>query len=506
MRVFVAMVVMLFLVSCGGKTTRSTNPTHKVVAKGFEVVPKEQREERRIALVIGNQNYQFFSVLNNPRKDASDMIAELKRKGFEVIPLIDATQIEMQSAIEKFSYKLKGGGTGVFYYSGHGVEVDGVNYLLPTDSKVPSRVNKSRAIALNSVIAGMKEAKNRFNIAILDACRSRPDGKGGGGLASPNSATGVFVAYATYPGGISEDGKAGDNGLYTKHLLKELRSNNAVDIKDFFDNVGMAVNSEAQDHQQRPWVSSSMYGKFYFTLPKMGKGESEVVKLQKGCDKNNARACSQLGWKYINGSGVPKNIFQGLKFYDKACRLNYGNACGSLGFHYWDGKIITQDYKKAVKFYKRACDLNNGMGCSNLGAVYGVGHGVPKDFIKELKFYLKGCRLKEGTACDKVGYMYWKGTHIPQDYNKAASFYKKSCDLNSEMGCFNLGAIYHQGNGVPKNLKMTKKYYEKGCSLKNGRSCFRLGKIFYKNQKNIALKYYEKACNYGWKKSCFEVH
>ena len=498
MRVIIATLIMLFLVSCNSTKIRGTAPTHRIISKGFEVVPKEQREEKRIALVIGNQNYQFYPVLNNPRKDATDMTTELRRKGFEVIPLLDATQMEIQSAIEKFSYKLRGGGTGVFYYSGHGTEVDGNNYLLPIDSKVPSRINKSRAIALNNVMAGMKEAKNRFNIVILDACRSRPDGKGGsGGLASPNSATGVFVAYATYPGGISEDGEAGGNGLYTKHLLKELRSNNSVDIKYFFDNVGQAVNKESEDHQQLPWTSSSMYGKFYFSLPKMGNGESTVAKLQRRCDKGNARSCYNLGVDYIHGSrGVTKNIFQGLKLYDKACKLNDGGACSNLGFEYWKGRNIQQDYKKAVIFYQRACELNDGRGCANLGVVYGKGQGVTKDFSKALNAFSKGCNIKSGDSCVKLGCMYEKGEGTLPDHNKAISFYKKSCDLNEGHGCRHLAYTYS------KNINLSKKYYEKGCSLKDGKSCTHLGDFFYKNQRTIALKYYEKACNLGIKKAC----
>ncbi|NEW61164.1 hypothetical protein GSY74_07705 [Sulfurovum sp. bin170] len=506
MRVIFTVIVALLLVSCN-TPKRSVTTTH-VVKKGFDVVPKKIREENRLALVIGNQNYQFFGKLNNPVLDAKKMSIALRQKGFEVISLANASQFEMQSAIEKFSYKLRNGGTGLFYYSGHGVEVGGENYLIPIDSRVPSRVNKSNSISLSSVILGMKDAKNRFNMVILDACRSRPDGKGGGGLAPLNSASGVFVAYATYPGGISEDGEKGGNGLYTKHLLQEL--NQPLNITDIFNNVGQAVKDESIDHQQRPWTSSSMYGKFYFTLPTKKPNnvvnpniqKAKIAKLEKECALNNGASCYTLGLLYAGGSMVTKNMFKSLKLLSKACDLNNGEACSLLGLAYWGGKELPQDYQKAVKLYQKSCDLNNVDGCYNLAVGYNTGQGTMKDIPKSLKLFTKACNLNHARACYNLGAVYNNGIFVQKDYQKSIKFYQKSCNLNNGRGCFTLGLSYTQGYGIPKNFNLGMKYFEKSCELKYNKGCFMLGIAVERNHKNLAIEYYEKACNLGHKEAC----
>jgi uncharacterized caspase-like protein len=169
---------------------------------------KEMKSELRVALVIGNKDYTSLNSLKNPLNDARDMADILRKKGFYVIPLENASQYQMEQAIVEFSDKIRNGkGVGLFYYAGHGVEVGGVNYLIPSDARIPSLdFVKSKTVSVDSVISAMENAQNRFNILILDACRSNPFGRGGGGLAPINSATGIYVAYATAPSKIAEDG------------------------------------------------------------------------------------------------------------------------------------------------------------------------------------------------------------------------------------------------------------------------------------------------------------
>jgi len=136
MKRILAIVITLFLTSCatGNQSSVSTDE------RGFDVVSKDSKSEQRVALVIGNKNYSSLSSLKNPINDARAMKDILSKKKFSVIYLENASQMEMEESIDKFAYKLKNGnGVGLFYYAGHGMEVDGVNYLIPTDARIPSK-------------------------------------------------------------------------------------------------------------------------------------------------------------------------------------------------------------------------------------------------------------------------------------------------------------------------------------------------------------------------------
>jgi len=233
--------------------------------RGFDVILKEMKSEPRVALVIGNKDYSSLNSLKNPINDARDMADILRKKGFYVIPLENASQFQMEQAITQFSNKIRSGkGVGLFYYAGHGVEFEGINYLIPSNvtGLTPDFV-KSKTVSVDSIITAMERANNRFNILILDACRSKPWGRGGGGLAPINSATGIYVAYATAPGKIAEDG-AGRNGLFTGYLKKYINQS-GLKIEEVFKNVRREVR-KASHKRQTPWTSSSVDGDFYFSL------------------------------------------------------------------------------------------------------------------------------------------------------------------------------------------------------------------------------------------------
>lgn len=145
-------------------------------------------KEPRIALVIGNSNYKYYSKLTNPINDAKDIVNKLSKKNFEVIYLLDGTQRKIDEALRVFNKKLKKGGVGLFYYSGHGIEVDKENYLVPIDAILKTELDvKYDSIAVKKIIEGMAKSKNRLNIVILDACRNNPFSKKTKWWTSPNS-------------------------------------------------------------------------------------------------------------------------------------------------------------------------------------------------------------------------------------------------------------------------------------------------------------------------------
>jgi hypothetical protein len=155
--------------------------------------------EQRIALVIGNSAYSS-GPLKNPVNDAADMAAMLKKLGFSVTLQKNAGLQEMDEAIEAFGNRLKRGGVGLFYYAGHGVQVNGVNYLLPIGAKINKEADvKYQAVDANKILDEMATANNGLNIVMLDACRDNPFARSfrnvTRGLAIVSSApSGTFIA------------------------------------------------------------------------------------------------------------------------------------------------------------------------------------------------------------------------------------------------------------------------------------------------------------------------
>lgn len=229
--------------------------------------------EPRYALVIGNGNYgSSFSKLPNPPNDARLVSKALKSAGFEVMTVLDADQKQMKRAFSDFGNKLSAAGAdavGLFYYAGHGVQVDGANYLIPTGANIESAADVDmEAVNADWVLQQMEFAGNRMNIIILDACRNNPlpAGKRSAdkGLARMDAPKGSFLAYSTAPGATAVDGK-GSNSPYSAALAKAIE-NDRVPLEQLFRQVRVDVMA-ATGEDQVPWDASSLTGEFYFKRP-----------------------------------------------------------------------------------------------------------------------------------------------------------------------------------------------------------------------------------------------
>lgn len=228
----------------------------------------------RIALVFGNSQYLSLSPLKNPSNDATAVAKSLSRLNFTVDLRINNSHQQMISALAQFEQKLSNPNTvALFYYAGHGVQIDGSNFLLPVDAKaLKSSDVQFEALNLAKVLNVMAYRKGNLNIVILDACRNNPFVANfralKRGLAQLSAPTGTLLAYATAPGAVAADGE-GKNGIYTNELLKHIETPN-LSIEKLFKNVRKAVIDKT-NWQQVPWESSSLLGDFYFagktTLP-----------------------------------------------------------------------------------------------------------------------------------------------------------------------------------------------------------------------------------------------
>jgi uncharacterized protein YecT (DUF1311 family) len=235
--------------------------------KGLAVDGKAVAEgERRLALLIGNATYDT-APLRNPVNDARAMATTLRTLGFEVTALENASLTEMKRSIDDFGDALRSkGGVGLFYFSGHGIQINGRNFIIP----IGARVKGERDVEYESVDAGrvlgkMEDAGNRMNLVILDACRDNPFARSfrsaASGLASLDAASGTFIAYATAPGRTADDG-TGANGLYTEQLMRYMKTP-GLKVEDVFKRARIDVE-KSSGGKQVPWESSSLKGDFYF--------------------------------------------------------------------------------------------------------------------------------------------------------------------------------------------------------------------------------------------------
>ncbi len=222
----------------------------------------------RLALVIGNSTYKSGR-LENPVNDAKLVTGALRKTGFEVIEVLNASQREMKRAIQKFGARLDEYGkhaVALFYYAGHGVQANGRNYLIPVDAQIQRETDLDiEGVPADWVVEQLEFAKSALNLIILDACRNNPFSRGfrsvQGGLARMDAPSGTLIAYSTAPGEVAADGE-GVNSPYSKALAQAILIRGEP-VEQAFKEVRVAVRS-ATKGAQTPWEASSLTGDFYF--------------------------------------------------------------------------------------------------------------------------------------------------------------------------------------------------------------------------------------------------
>jgi formylglycine-generating enzyme required for sulfatase activity len=220
----------------------------------------------RLALVIGNSDYSK-SPLQNPENDAQDMANKLESHGFQVTKLINENQRTMVREIRRFTQQLDQDTVGLFYFAGHGVQVDGQNYLVPVDAEIEAEEDVHyEAVHLGRIIDGMRNGRGRLNLVILDACRNNPYSRSfrsaQRGLARTSPATGTMIMYATEPGNVAADG-SDRNGIFTGALLEAIDEDPGAGIETLFKRTSVKVN-KVTNGSQAPWSEGIIYGDFSF--------------------------------------------------------------------------------------------------------------------------------------------------------------------------------------------------------------------------------------------------
>ncbi|MBL4658853.1 MAG: SEL1-like repeat protein, partial [Alcanivoracaceae bacterium] len=430
-----------------------------------------QAKETRIALVIGNGNYSDMSTLSNATNDAQDMKAALKKLGFEVISGINLNKKSMNAKIREFDHKLRSSNSkdtiGLFYYAGHGLEVDGKNYLVPTDAQMDYQEDaQTEGIQLNRVLNRMNYSNSRMKIVILDACRNNPLPKQNrsantGWSALNNVANGMFIAYGTAPGRLASDNSGnGRNGLFTKHILRNINTQGKT-IGQIFNATRAGVLRESQG-KQTTWQNSAVTGDFYF-VPQPTKPFTNII-------HTSANISQVTGEEYYTKGKAAYDLndyINAVYWYRKAAEKGYSQAQFNLAYMYFSGKKITKNHAEAAQWFLKAAKQNNVKAQYNLGVIYNNGYGVKKDYIEAIRWYRKAADSHYIDAQVNLASMFYYGKTVKKDYKKAAIRYRQAAVQNNAHAQYLLGFMYEFGQGVTRNYSEASQWYNKAVKQNN---------------------------------------
>lgn len=512
-------------------------------------------EEARTALVIGNWEYQHVGKLPHIDNDTEDMIKALKSVGFEVVHITNGTQKNIVAAIQKFGQILKDKkGVGLIYYSGHGIQADGVNYMVPVDLKLTEEDNlKYDAVAVDRILDKMTAASNGLNIIILDACRNNPFAKSTGGaprdgLAKLLAPKGTIVAYATDPGATASAGK-GRNSVYTKYLLEAIKKPN-IPVEEVFKEVLRGVAEETKD-KQIPWISTSFTGNFYFS----GKPQASTAAVA---------PADQSLWRLVEASNVPDDFKEFLKNYpdssyapaakmkltqltrgdtkpdatdtlsgdalfeqadalfkedkmDEAAKLflraaqkGSAKAQFQVGELFRSGKVFDQNDVEAMKWFVRAADGGNLDGIYWIARMYEDGKGVEKDHKKAAEWLMRGAAKGDSWSQYLLATYYFSGLGVDRDVTASTKYFQQAATQGHAMAQLKLGDAYYYGRGVEKDLAQAAKWYTQSAEKGNANAQYYLGLMYAAGKGGLekspaeAAKWYEKVVAQGKESGSFK--
>jgi hypothetical protein len=287
---------------------------------GILVSANVAKADRRVAFVVGNGTYKNVAQLPNPPIDAKAMAGMLRNAGFDVVEGINLTRDKMTERLLEFGKKTQGADVAVFFYAGHGIAVDGTNYLLPVDADIKSEMDVKLGSAINvdlSLDQTMNDAK--VKLVFLDACRDNPFAAKlrsvkstrsvavQTGLAEMKSGEGTLIAFATGPGQTALDGQEGTNSPFTRALMANI-TQPGVEIQQAMTQVRAQVNEET-NKGQLPWGHTNLTGAVYLNPASPAAGAPAAVALNTPTATSNPASDVELEfWRSIKDSNKPEEL------------------------------------------------------------------------------------------------------------------------------------------------------------------------------------------------------
>ena len=317
-----------------------------------------QDPPKRLALVVGSSGDGTWGKLSTTQNDANLIAGALARQGFEISgggALINLDKPHLVEAIRRFARSIEPGSIALFYYAGHGVQVNARNFIVPTGAAIPQSDDDydRNLVALDdAVLQQMQQANGRLNILILDACRDNPPllphgaatrgshqlAKGLAPMGAPSATSGTMIIYSTGPNGIARDGANGAADSPFASAFAAAVSAGGPEIRDVFDRVQTSVD-QSTNHRQQPWISYSTADKFYFnTTPGPDDGSRDMLDA-------NGSLCPRPGTTvtFIDAGQTVIGTYQPVDPADPAlCRMSTSTGeTRTLLYNLYDPKALS---------------------------------------------------------------------------------------------------------------------------------------------------------------------
>jgi len=344
----------------------------------------------RIALVIGNSDYQQTGWdLRNPANDAQLVGDALSAVGFQVHIETDLTEDEMEVAFQQHADRLMDAGEdaiGFFFFAGHGVQSQGLNYLVPVDAAVYTEADIwAQAPRLENLFRNLERANNSTNFVVLDACRNnnllQASRSASGGLASAGRVRGMLIAYATEPGNVAEDG-TGENSPYSS-VLSALIRQPGLSAEDLFRNVATRVE-ERTNFRQQPWTESGLRGEERFCFAGC---EPQATQTTEVTALGSAMAANTLEDLYGFLAAYPSTQFRS-PVEQAIARLEADTAANDVGALPGGGVRSGADNSRSASLDAASLSAPGGAGLS------GVTPPAPRPTAAELSASVTGAGLR----------------------------------------------------------------------------------------------------------------
>lgn len=271
-----------------------------------------QASSDKVALIIGNGAYRTMSTLRNPPNDANLMSSKLSGLGFDVVRLIDGDKAAFAAALTEFGRKAQGADVALVYYAGHGVQVNGRNWLLPVDADIIASTDlPGQAIKANDLLEIMEISGARLKLVFFDACRNNPlprslsRGTSNGLARLEANAAGMMIAFATAPGDVALDG-SGNNSPFTEALARLIDTPD-LEVRHLMGKVRESVYVSTGE-RQLPWLNEALIGEFYFG-GKSGSGaapptQPKVAALAPSTPETSHRPVPRFAGKHCVSASV----------------------------------------------------------------------------------------------------------------------------------------------------------------------------------------------------------
>jgi uncharacterized protein len=449
----------------------------------------------RVALVIGNANYAHTKTLVNPLNDANDIARLLGDLNFSVIKVVDGDFGAMRSAIRSFNVQADSTKIAVIYYAGHGMELGGENWLIPTDAQLKTDLDiANEAISLGGLQQSVGRA-SELGLIILDSCRDNPFVKMARtkltrsvdrGLARVEPVANVLVAYAAKDGTTATDGD-GRNSPYTAALLRHLATP-GLDIGFAFRKVRDEV-MRSTDRRQRPFVYGSLSRNAIYLAapdashlaapdasaapaptplavaqPQLNKAEDSVWDTIRG--SNDERLFESFLAQFPNSGHAP----------DARVRLaavRSGSECDRLTAEILRSVAQKDSVAEPFKFAaqsqsaKRACEsaISRSPDVARYALQGARAAEAAGDYAGARALYARAADLGSGPAMVGLGLLHESGRDSPADYTSAMASYEKAYTLDEAQAATRIGLLHEFGRGVPKNQAEAAHWYRAGARL-----------------------------------------